>query len=1142
VVEGLRKPVNGRFIMAANHEVNFRVSRYDHNRQLVIDPTLVYSSFLGGSSQQSVINGMTMNSAGQIYVTGTTNAVDYPTTAGVIQPVCPAPMTGGTKCGPSSSSAAFVAKIASDGQSLIYSTYLGGGGAGPGVGGGSISQGGSGSEFGSGIAVDSGDNAWVVGLTNSNNFPVTQDAYSLYCEPVPLDFNFNTLVYEGEFSDCARVSGNEYNYSGSYSIFLVKLNPTGTSILYGTFLGGTQGETQANVALDAAGNIYVGGAAYTAANGAAAQTGNIIFPTTASAYQKIPQANAWSPFITVFAPNGHSLLYSSVLSATVGQTYAGGLAVGGGEVFIGGYTQSPSFPTTAGALSSTCPGNSPTQCPNNGYLAAFDITKSGAASLIFSTYLNGTHVSSAGIGLSTSVVEVLVADAGGNVYAGGSNQYRDFPTTPGVLQPTCNSTKNDACGTGFVTKLSPAGALVWSTFYGSPSASGQYGVSAITLDSGNNVYIANNADGAGDIPLTTGFQNYASGVAYVTELSSDASQVLFGSFFGSGANVFPTGLRVDALGNIYLTGYSAGPIPLVNAHQSTSAGGFNEGFFAKISTGLAPPPSCTYTLNLGGEGFPAQGGTGMVIVTAGSGCSWMVTNLPAGVTLTSPASGRGNGTVTFVVPANSGGDLANSFVIAGQSFTIQQEAGSLSGLAAIGSLAHLAAEENWTSTLTLVNKGLVPATARLSFFGDAVDPTGNGPLAVPLAFPQQGGSSGPLLASSFDGTLAANASLIVNSAGAQTPPVLVGSAQLGATGVVDGFAIFHQIPTSQEAVVPMETRNASSYLLAFDNTTQLVLGVAVENVSAQAAVIPVVIRDDTGVVISSPGTTISLGGNGHTSFVLSMQFPATANLRGTIEFDTPSGGRISVLGLRFTPPNNALTTIPALANVGTTGGSIAHLASGGDGWQTTFVLVNTGTSSTSATLSFFNDQTGSPVALPLAFPQTGGGTTMTVPAYTSQLAAGATLILVSSGAQTLITGSAQLTTTGHVSGFVIFRHNGQEAVVPLESRNATGYIIAFDNTNGTATGIAVNAVSAGQVNVPVIVRDDAGNQIAADSITLSANGHYAFTLGTDRYPAALTIRGTVEFDKPANAQIGALGIRIPNVAAHTYTTLPALSK
>jgi hypothetical protein len=249
-----------------------------------------------------------------------------------------------------------------------------------------------------------------------------------------------------------------------------------------------------------------------------------------------------------------------------------------------------------------------------------------------------------------------------------------------------------------------------------------------------------------------------------------------------------------------------------------------------------------------------------------------------------------------------------------------------------------------------------------------------------------------------------------------------------------------------------------------------------------------------------------------------------------------------VLGLRFTSPNNALTTIPALANVGSGGGSIAHFASGGDGWQTTFVLVNTGTSAAPATLSFFNDQTGAPLSLPLSFPQTGDGTTTLATSYTKTLSAGASLVIISSGAPQLLTGSAQLTTAGQVSGFVIFRHNGQEAVVPLESRNANAYVIVFDNTNRSATGIALNAVSAGQVNIPVTVRDDKGATIATDTITLAANGHYAFTLGRDRYPAAATIRGTIEFDKPAEAQIGALGIRIPAVAAHTYTTLPALAK
>jgi len=554
---------------------------------------------------------------------------------------------------------------------------------------------------------------------------------------------------------------------------------------------------------------------------------------------------------------------------------------------------------------------------------------------------------------------------------------------------------------------------------------------------------------------------------------------------------------------------------------------------------LTVSPPCVYTISSGGQVFPAAGGARQIVVTADFGCAWTLSGAPSWVTITNGASGSGFGVVSYVVAPNSGSSALNTtLTVAGLSFAIQAQ-----GLAVppfIGSMPHLAAEENWTTAFTLVNKGASAASARLSLFGDPA-----GGLELPLALPQQPTAGGPLMAASLDQALSANASLIVETAGAQTSAVRVGSAQLAATGAVDGFAIFHHVMTAQEAVVPMETRNASSYLLAFDNTNGLALGVALQNVSVQNALIPVIIRDDGGAVISAPGAAIFLMGYGHKSFVLSdllQGFPVTANRRGTIEFDTPAGGQISVLGLRFTPPNNALTTIPALANVGTGGGSIAHLASGGDGWQTTFVLVNTGSSSASATLSFFNDQTGAPLSLPLAFPQSGGGTTMTVPSYTTQLAAGSTLLIVSSGALELLTGSEQLSTSGNVSGFVIYRRNDQEAVVPLESRNASGYIIAFDNTHETATGIAVNAVSAGQVKIPVTVRDDTGTLIATDTITLAANGHYAFTLGTDLYQAAANIRGTIEFDRPVGAQIGALGIRMPSGAAHTYTTLPALAK
>ena len=594
------------------------------------------------------------------------------------------------------------------------------------------------------------------------------------------------------------------------------------------------------------------------------------------------------------------------------------------------------------------------------------------------------------------------------------------------------------------------------------------------------------------------------------------------------------------------SGTGSGSVTLVVAPTTAFRGTVLSIGGVALTINQSAPPVCTYALSAGGQAFTAVGGSGTIAITAPAGCNWSVGSLPAGVTLSGASSGAGNGTVTFLVAPIGGGDISMSFTVAGQSFTVEQQAASIVGLNFIGSMPHIAAQENWTTLFTLVNKGGASAQGRLSMFGDAIDLTGNGPLMVPLAFPQQGAGSGPLLASSFDRTIAANASLIVTSAGAQTPPVLVGSAQLAATGAVDGFAIFHLIPGAQEAVVPLETRNASSYLLAFDITGGVVLGVAVQNVSAQSAVISVVIRDENGVVISAPGTTISLPGNGHTSFGLSDQYPVTLNKHGTIEFDTPVGGRISVLGIRTTPlgSSKTLTTIPALANVGINGGSIAHIASG-NGWQTTFVLVNTGTTAAQVNLNFFADVTGAPLSLPLSFPLLGGGAA-TVDNHVSQsLAAGATLLVQSAAPlldPTPTIGSAQLTTNGHVGGFVIFRYNpnGQEAVVPLESRTAGGYIIAFDNTSSTATGIAINSVSTQAVNVPVIVRNDAGVPIATDTLNLAANGHLAFTLVSDKYSVTQNIRGTIEFDTPAGAQIGALGIRIP--VAHTFTTLPALGK
>ncbi len=595
-VDGVRQPVSGNFTVGAHQQVGVQVGVYDHRRELVIDPQLVYSSYLGGSTQVSVPYGMALNSAGEIYLTGITYAVDYPTTPGVLFPHCPASTPNiDTKCGASSLSAAFVSKISADGKTLIYSTYLGGSGGGTGIGGV-----GSGADYGVAVAVGANDEAWVLGGTNSNNFPITADAYLKFCSPSVAGFDFNTNLYFGEKSGCAGFNGGQEYIYGSTSAFIVKLNPTGTSILYGTFLGSTGNTFPAAITLDSAGNVYVTGAVTTGQVGPVPQSGQYVFPTTASAYLA-PVENSTNAFVTELSADGHTLLYSTTFggAANSDTNYVSGLTLANGKIVIGGASRSPSMPTTAGALGTTCAQNTPTQCNEvNAFIAEFDPTKSGAASLVFSTFLNG-----AGAG-NISQVYALASDSSGNLYAIGNDQFPDFPITAGALQPTCflHSTN---CNTYFVTKLSSTGALVWSTFYGSPS--GAMGFASyplqITADAYRNVYIAGYPDNAGDLPLNGSPVPYQSGSAFLAELSSSGSQVLFGTFFGAPGNdgaINVTGLSVDALGDMVFAGYTnSSKLPLANALQSTDGGGFNEGYFAKISN--LP----TYNANSGQLSIPS---------------------------------------------------------------------------------------------------------------------------------------------------------------------------------------------------------------------------------------------------------------------------------------------------------------------------------------------------------------------------------------------------------------------------------------------------------------------------------------------------------------------------------------------------------
>jgi len=520
-----------------------------------------------------------------------------------------------------------------------------------------------------------------------------------------------------------------------------------------------------------------------------------------------------------------------------------------------------------------------------------------------------------------------------------------------------------------------------------------------------------------------------------------------------------------------------------------------------------------------------------------TGYTWTAQSNAIWITITAGTSGTGSGAVTFSVQANTGAARTGTITIAGQTFTITQESASTAGMALAGSLAQIASAGGWDTTLTLVNLDSVTNEARLNTYaGD-----GSTPL-LPFTLPQTP-VQGTTLGATFDKSLAANSMLVFDTTGPATQTVVAGSAQLLASGNINGFGIFEIQATGQQAVVPLETRNAPSYLLAFDETTGLNTGLALANVSATAGNVNVIVRDDTGAVIPTTVATIPLAADGHTSFMLNdpqQGFPELAGKRGTVEFDTPSGGQISVLGLRA--HGAAITTLPVLAQVGTTGGSLAHVATGA-GWETLFTLVNTGTSAAQFTLGFYNAANGLPQPLTFLLPQTGTAT-QTASSLTQTLAAGGTLLIqTQGGASSLLACSAQLTTTGHVSGFAIFQiqASGQEAVVPLETRAAGTFVLAYDNTGSLATGLALANVSAAAASVPVTVLDDTGATLLAGHVQVGANGHTSFML-TDPalgFPVTAGKRGTVEFGTPTGGRISVIGIR---AVGGVITTIPVLAK
>ncbi len=334
--------------------------------------------------------------------------------------------------------------------------------------------------------------------------------------------------------------------------------------------------------------------------------------------------------------------------------------------------------------------------------------------------------------------------------------------------------------------------------------------------------------------------------------------------------------------------------------------------FAQATNGSAP---AAQTLTVTSSGATASGGqiTFAAAATLNQGQNWLSVTpsnatTPANLTVTVNGAGLAPGTYTGQIILSSPGvntqtvnvTLNVGSGVGGGGFT---SAGSMADVASAG----LALTGNWTTTFTLVNNGATATQIQLNFFTDS-----GSPLPLPLLLPQSTSTpTAPM--STFTSTLNPSAVLIIQTTGPNTEAVQTGWAQLLYNGNVSGYAVFAQAAAGaavQEAVVPLETRTPGAFVIPFDTTGGYATGVALANVSTVAANITLLIRDDAGNLLQS--TTIGLAAQGHTSFDLVTRYGLTAQRRGTLEFQTPSGGQISVLGLRFTP-GAALSTIPALA-------------------------------------------------------------------------------------------------------------------------------------------------------------------------------------------------------------------------------------
>ena len=515
-VNGVRKQVACSFTLERN-AVGFQIARYDASRPLVVDPTLTYSTLIGGTTRDFG-NDVAVDAAGCAYVLGGTQCLDFPTTAGAVKATPDATQNDD----------GFLAKFNADGSALVYSTYFGG----------------TGSDYAYDVAVDAAGCAYASGGTSSDDLPTSADAFD-------------------------KVRNDTDGY-------VMKLNATGSVLVYSTYLGGASADGIDGLAVDAAGCAYVG-----------SWTLSTDFPVTPGSIPSKAVLTNIVGCVTKLNPAGSALIYSTYLGANFSDSMTDLAIDGAGCAYVVGVTDAPNLPTTPGAFQPGLAGDW------DWFVAK--LNASGTA-LVYETYLGGNGYE--------EPYEVVVDSAGCAVIT-GLCEAATFPTTPGAYMPAASS----GC---VVTKLNAAGsALVYSTYLG--SGTGAEEGEGLALGPDGSAYVVGAAGDA--FPVTPdAFLATRPGNkdGFLSVLSPDGSALTYSTYLGGPNDDAVYGVAFSG-GAVHVTGSTdkdppaddqAGmgdirpmfPIPTFpvtpGAYQTVNAGG-RDAFLMKFSFSSGDPTTVT---------------------------------------------------------------------------------------------------------------------------------------------------------------------------------------------------------------------------------------------------------------------------------------------------------------------------------------------------------------------------------------------------------------------------------------------------------------------------------------------------------------------------------------------------------------------